>query len=344
MSRTTGDLGRTLERLLRTITFIPVGQRRAVSSGRLTELLAEEGFQVSKRTVERDLVKVENIAGVMRDESTKPHGWYRDVRGVSAELVPALGLESAAMLELVRQHLVHTLPRETFDALSAEFERAKKTLSRTPEAKHARWTKKLRVRPLGHVLAPPKIDSAVHTAIYDALLHDRRCAIAYAPPDRPAKTFEEVHPIGLVLRDQTLVLVAMLADSDKVRQLHLHRMKKVDVHEGPARKAPRGFDLDRYLDEGRLEFQLGTEPIRLLLLVHKGAALYPKERPIGREQTLSEHPEGTLIRALVPDTKEMRVWLLGYGAAIEVLEPQSLRDELAESAAQLAARYRTKRR
>ncbi len=340
MPRTKGDLGLTLERLLRTITFVPVGRPRAVSAGRLTELLAEEGFSVSKRTVERDLAKVESIAGVMRDDSTKPHGWYRDARGVAAELVPALGLESAAMLELVRQHLVHTLPRETFDALSVEFERAKKTLSRTPEAKHARWTKKLRVRPLGHVLSPPKIDPGVHRAIYDALLHDRKCAIAYAPPERAARTFEEVHPLGLVLRDQTLVLVAMLADSDKVRQFHLHRMKKVDVQPGPARKPPRGFDLDRYLDEGRLEFQLGNEPLHLKLLAKHGAALYPNERPVGAEQTLSSHPEGTVISAFVPDTKEMRVWLRGYGASVEVLEPQSLRAELAGEAATLAALYR----
>lgn len=143
-----------------------------------------------------------------------------------------------------------------------------------------------------------------------------------------------------MLRDQTLVLVAMLADSDKVRQFHLHRMQKVDVQAGPARKAPRGFDLDRYLDEGRLEFQLGDEPLRLKLLAKHGAALYPKERPIGAEQSLSSHPEGTVISALVPDTKEMRVWLRGYGASVEVLEPQSLRAELAEEAATLAALYR----
>ena len=340
MSRTKGDLGVTLERLLRTITFVPVGRGRAVSSRRLTELLAEEGFVVSKRTVERDLAKVESIAGVMRDDRNKPHGWYRDARSVSAELVPALGLESAAMLELVRQHLVHTLPPETFDALSSEFERAKKTLSRTPEAKHARWTKKLRVRPLGHVLSPPKIDPGVHRAIYDALLHDRRCSIGYAPPERTARVFDEVHPLGLVLRDQTLVLVAMLAESDKVRQFHLHRMTKVDVHTGPARKPPRGFDLDRYLDEGRLEFQLGDEPLRLKLLAKHGAALYPKERPIGRDQVVTPHPDGTVISALVPDTKEMRVWLRGYGASVEVLEPRSLRSELAEEAATLAALYR----
>ena len=58
-------------------------------------------------------------------------------------------------------------------------------------------------------------------------------------------------------------------------------------------------------------------------------------QPTGESQQLSPQPDGgTELVMEAGGTPEIRNWVLSFGAGAEVLEPQSLRDEVA---AQLAA-------
>lgn len=59
------------------------------------------------------------------------------------------------------------------------------------------------------------------------------------------------------------------------------------------------------------------------------AALTFLERPLAADQTVEEVGAQTLrLTAQVPDTLELRRWLLGFGAYAVVLEPISLRAEM----------------
>jgi predicted DNA-binding transcriptional regulator YafY len=46
-----------------------------------------------------------------------------------------------------------------------------------------------------------------------------------------------------------------------------------------------------------------------------------------------------LIEASVLDTPQLRWWLLGFGDAVEVVEPKSLRREFAEMSRAMASYY-----
>ena len=48
------------------------------------------------------------------------------------------------------------------------------------------------------------------------------------------------------------------------------------------------------------------------------------------------------MTATVPDSQQLRWWLLGQGAGIEVLEPVALRRELQERIKQTTARYESR--
>ena len=57
-------------------------------------------------------------------------------------------------------------------------------------------------------------------------------------------------------------------------------------------------------------------------------------------QTLKEQPDGSVIwRGRVAGTREIRIWILGWGADAEVLEPAELRAELAAELRRAADRY-----
>jgi predicted DNA-binding transcriptional regulator YafY len=46
------------------------------------------------------------------------------------------------------------------------------------------------------------------------------------------------------------------------------------------------------------------------------------------------------VQATVPDTAQLRWWLMGFGEGVEVLEPVSLRDEFVNMAQSLHGIYR----
>jgi proteasome accessory factor B len=58
-------------------------------------------------------------------------------------------------------------------------------------------------------------------------------------------------------------------------------------------------------------------------------------------QDVEQEPGGSLIwRATVSGTHEVRIWILGWGADAEVLEPEELRTSIAEELGRAAASYR----
>lgn len=57
-------------------------------------------------------------------------------------------------------------------------------------------------------------------------------------------------------------------------------------------------------------------------------------------QELDEEPDGSVIwRGTVAGTTEIRLWILSWGPEVEVVEPTALRDDVARSLREAAARY-----
>ena len=120
----------------------------------------------------------------------------------------------------------------------------------------------------------------------------------------------------------------------------LHRMAKPALPEAPAR-APKRFRLSAHLrEEQRFSYPMRPGKLRLRVLFQHEAALHLMERRLSVDHRATERDDGrVLIEATVPDTADLRWWLLGFGSAVEVLEPQSLREEFRDQAREMSATY-----
>jgi predicted DNA-binding transcriptional regulator YafY len=151
-------------------------------------------------------------------------------------------------------------------------------------------------------------------------------------------------PLGLVVRDQTIYLVCTLWDYPDIKQLVLNRVHSATLQDEPATRL-KGFDLDKYIAEG--EFGLPAVSGKKLNLVadfSRAAAVTILERALDKNQKVEDIDENTVrLTATVPDTRELRWWLLGFGDQSEVLEPKTLRGELATIAGNLSRRYNASR-
>lgn len=328
----------TLHRLWTLLRHVPRSPRR-IDTASLKRRLDEEGIEVTPRSVQRDLERLSTRFLTLRcDRRSKPYQWSWDGNAPLVE-IPGMGVPAAVTFELVRAHLRDALPRSTLASLEPHFERAREVLARETGAPLARWLTKVRVVPRGYPLRPPDVPPRVLDVVYRALLEDRRFRGWYKKQGAKQEKEYVVSPLGLAARNGILSLVCTFWDYEQVNHMLLHRMTRAEPLDEGVRR-PRGFDLDQHLEKGGVGFARG-EPVRLRALVQEAVAGVLSETPLSRDQKLTPRDdEHVLLEATVPDTMELRGWLLGYGPVLEVLEPESLRADLAETIRNMAKVYR----
>mgnify|MGYP002663411098 CR=1 FL=1 len=112
-------IGRLLEILKRLPT-----RGAGISARELTDWLTDEGFEVSKRTVERDLSALAVHFQLVYNDKSVPYGW-RWMRDAVAGF-PALTVADAMSLHLVEDLLAPLLPAALLDSLRPRFRQARK--------------------------------------------------------------------------------------------------------------------------------------------------------------------------------------------------------------------------
>jgi predicted DNA-binding transcriptional regulator YafY len=336
-----GPVADTVRRHWSLLRLVPRAPRQ-IEAARLEDLLAQEGIEITRRSVQRDL---EHLAaafpGLKCNRKSKPYGWSWSDEAPLLE-IPAMGLASAVTFELLRRYLSLALPRTTLRTLEPHFSRAHDALASHTTAKLARWPSKVRVLPRGYPLTAPDVPRNVLEVVYAALLDDRRFTARYR--GRGASTAKEylVNPLGLVLRDGTMALVASCWDYDDVVHLLLHRMTRAELTTEPVRK-PKGFNLDEHLEKGAAGFIRGA-PIVLVAVITNHVAITISEAPLSADQKITPiDGEHSRVTATVSNTMDLRGWIQSYGANIEVERPAALRKEMAEGARQLLAKYRKRK-
>jgi predicted DNA-binding transcriptional regulator YafY len=327
----------TMERywlMLRQIPRYPV----KIDGAELEARLRGEGYEISRRTIQRDLEKLSRIFPLHCDDQSKPYGWSwsRDAEGFA---LPGMSPTAALTLRLVDAHLATLLPPSVRTALQPYVLGAGKVLDGIGDNPLRAWPEKIRVIPAGQPLQPATVDEAVLAVVYDALLRERRFHCRYQPRGAEEVKEYEVSPLGLVSMDRQLYLVATLWDYEEPVLLRPHRMESAQLLE-KAVQPPGNFSLDAYIARGELQFANSERTLRLELLFSKVVGNHLLETPLSDDQQVTEEKDGRLrVKATVQDTRQLRWWLLGFSAGVEVVKPKRLRDEFAATAATLAERY-----
>lgn len=325
-----------LARLIIMLSALPTFPRK-LDTGSLRQQLLAAGHDVDLRTVQRDLNNLSHYYPITND-GAKPAGWYwnKDAKPIS---LPALDPHAALVLQLAHQHLDRLLPAATLDHLTPHFRLARETLDRYGNGLR-KWPDKIRVLPRGPAQAAPTIRPEVQAAVYDALLREKRMRIRYRRNLAQKAKDYEISPLGLIVRDRLSYLIATLADTAEIRQFALHRVQSAAWLDAPS-TCPEGFDLDAYVRLGEMGFPNG-ETLALQVAFTPAAAVQVRECPLANDQTVSEgetEEDDVVITATVPDSMELRWWLLSFGDEVEVLGPPALRAWFGEVVGNLVGYY-----
>ena len=170
----------------------------------------------------------------------------------------------------------------------------------------------------------------------------------------------ELEPLGLVLKAGTWYLVAREAGQAEVRTYRLASVSAMAPGSGSFRR-PRAFELARYWQASSARFESGLRPLQAQVLVSPramGWLVQTRSCFEALEAVPSEVPSEVSGGAPTDGPTDVAVpegWqrismpiesiehgarqMLGYGAEIEVILPQALRDEVHRQAVQLLARH-----
>lgn len=314
---------------------------RVTTANRLQEELADHGFEINLRTIQRDLDRLSGWFPLIADESQRPFEWAYDASATS-NMIPALDLPAALTLELARAYLTPVLPRRALDHLKPHFEEAKQTLEQHNHPM-GRWPDRVRVINRGLMTQRPQVEGEVLETVSEALLRGIQCELRYQARHWDEPETIRVHPYGLILRDPNIYLIGSIDGRDNTRQLVLHRASEAELIDEPAEGLSE-FDLDHYIHSGAMGQLKSNEPIQLRLRCDRPVLSHLEESPMGLDQVSESISDDQFeVTVTVGDTQDLRWWLVAQASHLDILAPEWLREvvraELVAAAERQAASY-----
>jgi predicted DNA-binding transcriptional regulator YafY len=149
--------------------------------------------------------------------------------------------------------------------------------------------------------------------------------------DGSSESVRSVDPYGLVFASGAWSVIGHCHLRQDIRQFRVERISDLE-REARTFQRPADFQLRRYKSaKGR--------SVVIQVRFQQDAAKQVKDNPGPDVTGMTDTDEGLLVTLHVRQVEDAVPWLLGWGTQAEVLEPQSLRAELAQVAKALTKVY-----
>jgi predicted DNA-binding transcriptional regulator YafY len=346
-----------MARLLQILDILP-RHPKFLSVQQMHSQLSAQGITVSIRTIQRDMLVLEEVFGdrlgveahrefchrtghdPAGDTDTSNHWFWRK----EAPIINFAGLtiNQALSLAVMKKYLAPLFPKVTLDELEPLFKEAERTLETHEESTLVEWPKKMAIIQPTQPLLMPEVNPEIHGIVSEALLAEKQLIIDYRRSDGIENRYQ-LNPLGWVYRNGSTYLIATKAGTEDKRIFVLHRIRYAEQLNDTAMR-PNDFDLQKHLDEGHMGFDLTGggcyQSIKLKAIFDQITANHLSESRLSEDQTIESLDKNRfMITATVQETEQLFWWLLSFGFRVEVLEPASLREKMANSVKVLAEKY-----
>jgi predicted DNA-binding transcriptional regulator YafY len=309
----------------------------------LKDALENEGFDIHERSVQRYLNTLAGLYPITRSKDT-PYRWYWKDKKAYDEMLSSEGISvlHALTLHMLKQHLAQTLPVATTKQMKPLFDLAEDRLRVLADSNDiARWALLVDVVKPGLPAIAPQIAYHVLEAVQYALIKGDKLKLKYTSAGKNTAREFRVNPIGTVQRGEKTYLVAIEDGRSEPTTYAMHRIEKADSSWEKSH-LPDGVDLKGFIANGGLQFLKSRTPVSLKAWVSKMLGDQLAETKLeGQHLTPQGSKEdGYELIVTLPDSLTLRNWILSWTGHIEVLEPNTLREEIAVALRAGVARYR----
>jgi len=182
-----------------------------------------------------------------------------------------------------------------------------------------------------------------HTAVLEAIAEGwgKGCKvqITYCPPNGEPPRERTIAPYTLEPTDAGIYVIGHDEATGEIRTFKLERLQTAHVLPEPY-VIPDDFDPAIYLKDS-WRIMTGDQTAELILRFTSEAAPYVRERTWHSSQVIEEDPNGGLtLRLCIADAREMLPWIRSWGAQVEVIKPDWLRERVAQELNNAAEMYK----
>ena len=180
-----------------------------------------------------------------------------------------------------------------------------------------------------------QVISDLQLALEDGL-HVR---LSYCSEHDVAPSTREVIPHGFVNHHGALYLSAHAPGQSKEKTYKVDRIESVTLGASLA-NPPGGFDISSHMAGAFGVYQSDGPSLTVRVRFVPSVARYVAESRRHVSQRLTPEPDGSLLAEFtLTSTVEIKSWILSFGSKAVVLEPETLRQEIAADLARALAAY-----
>jgi predicted DNA-binding transcriptional regulator YafY len=294
-------------------------------------------MKVGERTIRRDLSMFRSV-GFRLEEKTGDRGcktWQ--MAGDHGHPPLTFTLEEVAALYMGRQLLGPLAGTPFWSAAQSAWGKVRASLGKAVSEYLERAPKIFHCTSFGHCdyASKGQIIDDLHFAIDE----HRAVHLTYQSQQATEPATRDVYPLRLVWHQDTLYLVAATPGQERPKTYKVDRIDAVEVS-AFVHQLYRDFDIEAY-NSGSFGIYDGDGDITVVVKFLPAVARYVSEKRWHKSQEETKHRDGSLTeRYRLSNTVEIKSWILGFGANAIVLEPESLREEIAAELEQMLKAYR----
>jgi len=319
-----------LEETKRTSRILELVRIIAVAPQRYLRRDLAARFEVSERMIQKDLEVVRHGLKLLLLHS--PEGYYFE----EVPRLPALQYTFAEALALL---LAVQAARQVSGVGSVELAAAVARLEALFPPEFTPLLRQAVGRPV--VTAQREHRQQMLMLLNRALVEERKVRLVYETRSRGGAVSERVvRPYHIMPYVRSWQLVAYCERREAVRMFKVDRIREATLLD-ERYSIPADFDLDAYMGAGwgAMRGEAG-EPVEVVLRFGPEAGSWVAEEYWHPSQEAEEQSDGSVLFKLhVAVTPEFVNWVLYYGSRVEVLEPVSLRERVAEEHRRAAEVY-----
>jgi predicted DNA-binding transcriptional regulator YafY len=289
-----------------------------------TKSLAEK-FEITRKTAQRDI-------DFMRDRLGAPLCYLHEYRGYAYQDdtwdLPAywLGEEELTSL-IVSYRLASAIPDSILKISFRSFlDQVLSKLSHSKSVSISALSNKISVKNIEY----SRTNEMIFHRILESLLYSKPVAIEYYSPHNAEFTVRDILPLHLLQYMGTWHIIAHCALKDGLRDFVLSRIKSVAPSPNAVNQIISGERIKEYI---RKNFGImnNAKTIEVCLRFAPGIASWVTEQVWHPTQQVKREMDNALCLTLpVTDFREIKREILKYGAQMEVISPEELREEVKE--------------
>jgi predicted DNA-binding transcriptional regulator YafY len=289
-----------------------------------------EKFELSRRQAAREIEHMRLFFHAPVEYSQEERGYYYSDH--TFEFPTTQVTEEEIISLIIAKRLSVTIPDKRrkkqlhafFENLSAYFDLDAGELEKKISLKNIRYS---------------RVNPEVFDTVLKGVSNGKKLDIAYRSVHKKEESRRTIDPLHLILYMGNWHIIAYCELKKGLRDFALSRIKQVQLLEESIDESLKSINIKQKIDESYGIFFEGKKT-KVALKFNEKVSDYVREQQWFPGQHITWNDDGSLLLTFyVTDLREVRREVLQFGADVEVLEPEELRDIIKENIHRLSALY-----